>query len=267
MKELNIHIIGLGNLGKAFLNGFLNTNSSDFKNYFCYETNIQLAKQIENNYNIEVKTDIDIIDSGILLLCIKPQVVNEFLQSNKSKVREDVLICSPVAGLSIDHISRTLSNKVIRVMPNLLIENNNGFIPYTKNYEGDYLNFIEKNLQKLGTVKEFDENIFPLITALSGSGPAWFYELSSQLVKVGSELGLSEENSELVVKELVKSLPGLISDNESFSALVSKVKSPKGTTEAGLNSLELDSFDKIIYNAINKATNRSIEISKELESE
>jgi len=116
-------------------------------------------------------------------------------------------------------------------------------------------------------VKEFDENLFPLITAMSGSGPAWYYQLSSQLVKAGSELGLSLEDSELIVKQLIKSIPDLVNDDDSFSSLVEKVKSPNGTTEAGLNSLENDSFDNIVHNAIKKATNRSIEISKELESE
>ncbi len=72
---------------------------------------------------------------------------------------------------------------------------------------------------------------------------------------------------EELVKELIKALPNLINTEDSFGELVNKVKSPKGTTEAGLDSLNDDSFDTIIFNAIQQATNRSIEISAELKNE
>ena len=72
---------------------------------------------------------------------------------------------------------------------------------------------------------------------------------------------------EELVKELIKALPNLINTEDSFVELVNKVKSPKGTTEAGLDSLNDASFDTIIFNAIQQATNRSIEISAELKNE
>tara|TARA_B100000927_G_C16217011_1_gene369893 strand:- start:303 stop:632 length:330 start_codon:yes stop_codon:yes gene_type:complete len=109
--------------------------------------------------------------------------------------------------------------------------------------------------------------MFPIITAISGSGPAWFYELSHQLVNAGYKLGLDIEESEMIIKEIVKALPGLVSEDETFKNLVDKVKSPQGTTEAGLNSLDNDSFDKIILEAIQKATQRSVDISRELDNE
>ena len=159
-----------------------------------------------------------------------------------------------------------MQNKIIRVMPNLLIRDNQGFIPYAKNYEDDYFTFNKNVLAKLGVTKGFAEEMFPLITALSGSGPAWYFELSSQLVNTAQELGLSLEDSEMIIKELVKGLPSLVEDS-SFKELVNKVKSPNGTTEAGLNSLNEDSFDRIIFDAIQKATYRSTEISRELGNE
>ena len=106
-----------------------------------------------------------------------------------------------------------------------------------------------------------------LITALSGSGPAWYYELSRQLTNSATQLGMNEDEAEELVKELIKALPNLINTEDSFAELVNKVKSPKGTTEAGLDSLNDDSFDTIIFNAIQQATNRSIEISAELKNE
>ena len=86
-------------------------------------------------------------------------------------------------------------------------------------------------------------------------------------MKAGNKLGLSNQESELLVNKIINGLPDLIASGDRFPELIKKVKSPKGTTEAGLNSLQNDSFDTIILDAIQKATQRSIELSKELKSE
>ncbi|MDA8719651.1 hypothetical protein N9M04_02320, partial [Candidatus Actinomarina sp.] len=91
----------------------------------------------------------------------------------------------------------------------------------------------------------------------------WYLELSSKIVQAAELLGLDKSEANKIIKELVKSLPSFISDDE-FSSTVDKIKSPNGTTEAGLNSLVNDSFDKIIYNAIESATNKSQQISNEI---
>ena len=91
-------------------------------------------------------------------------------------------------------------------------------------------------------------------------------ELSSKIVEAAEKLGLSKTESNKIISELLKSLPSLVTDEE-FSDTVEKIKSPNGTTEAGVNSLNSDSFDKIIFNAISSATERSIEISKEINDE
>ena len=262
---MDIHIVGLGNLGSAFLNGFkdLQVNTD----IYLYEESKEVRQSIEENYSITPNKSLNIISEGVLLLCIKPQNINEFFDTYKDKITKDVLICSPVAGLEIKTIEKYLGNNVLRIMPNLLVQDKAGFIPFASNYEGDYLDFIQNILENLGTVKEVDESMFAIVTALSGSGPAWFYELSNQLVNAGTEHGLSHKDSDLIIKELIKALPSLVHGAETFKDLVNKVKSPGGTTEAGLNSLNNASFDTIILEAIQKATQRSTEISKELNNE
>ena len=265
MEKMGIHIVGLGNLGSAFLKGLEDLQENT--DIYLYEGSKDVRQSIQENYSLTPKESLNVISEGVLILCIKPQNINEFFDTYKDKIARDVLICSPIAGLEIKTIEKYFENNVLRIMPNLLIQDKTGFIPFTSNYEGDYLNFIHNILENLGTVKEVDESMFAIITALSGSGPAWFYELSNQLVNSGTELGLSLKDSELIIRELVKALPSLIHEDETFKDLVNKVKSPGGTTEAGLNSLNDASFDKIILEAIQKATQRSTEISKELNNE
>jgi len=264
VKKIDISILGLGNLGTAFFEGLRSNNSVNLN---LYEENEETRRSLLELYDVEVFPNFKIIDSGILILCIKPQNIKNFFESFSSQISENTLICSPVAGLEIETINQYVKNRIIRIMPNLLIRDNNGLIPFVKNYDGDYLNFIDVALSSLGNTEEFEEELFALITAISGSGPAWFYELSNQLVNSATKLGMNEKDATKLIKGLIKALPNLINEEETFDELVNKVKSPKGTTEAGLNSLNVDYFDKIIFNAIQQATNRSIEISTELKNE
>tara|TARA_B100001248_G_scaffold118337_1_gene88475 strand:- start:323 stop:1120 length:798 start_codon:yes stop_codon:yes gene_type:complete len=264
VKKIDISILGLGNLGTAFFEGLRSNNSVNLN---LYEENEETRRSLLELYDVEVFPNFKIIDSGILILCIKPQNIKNFFESFSSQISENTLICSPVAGLEIETINQYVKNRIIRIMPNLLIRDNNGLIPFVKNYDGDYLNFIDVALSSLGNTEEFEEELFALITAISGSGPAWFYELSNQLVNSATKLGMNEKDATNLIKGLIKALPNLINEEETFDELVNKVKSPKGTTEAGLNSLNVDYFDKIIFNAIQQATNRSIEISTELKNE
>ncbi len=229
MKKIDINILGLGNLGTAFFEGLQKNKNL---NLYLYEENEKIRNDFAKLHNVITSPHINTLDSGVLILCIKPQNINNFFESFSKNIEKDVLICSPVAGLEIETINKYVKNRVIRIMPNLLIRKNNGFIPFVKNYDDDYLSFIEITLSSLGLTKEFTEQLFPLVTA-----------------------------------ELIKALPNLINTEDSFAELVNKVKSPKGTTEAGLDSLNDDSFDTIIFNAIQQATNRSIEISAELKNE
>ena len=258
MTDINIHIVGIGNLGMSFLEGF--KSLKDGTSFYLYENNKEIIKNLESSYS--VTTDIDQIDNGVLLLCIKPNNLNEFINVNKSKISDQVLIATPLAGVSINHFENHFKNKVLRLMPNLAIKNNSGFIPYAKNYDEDYLYFIEK-LNHLGQTNEYPEDLFDIITAIFGSGPAWYFELSSKIKDAASKLGMETDDAKFIVEQLILSLPSFIGEQE-FNEIVNNIKSPNGTTEAGINSLNDNSFDKIIYDAIEAAVKRSIKISKEI---
>ena len=263
MNNLDIHIVGLGNLGSALLKGLKNLDNN--LTFHLYEKESKIIDFINGEFGIKSKTELEAIESGVLILCIKPKDLNNFIEMNKKKISENVLICTVLAGVETSYISKFVNNKIIRLMPNLSIKDNNGFIPYTKTYEEDYLSF-ETILNGLGIISEYEEELFHIITAIYGSGPAWYLELSSKIAEAATNLGLSKNDSSKIINELLKSLPAFANDEE-FGDIVEKIKSPNGTTEAGLNSLMADSFDKIIFNAINSATERSIQISKEINNE
>ena len=90
MTDINIHIVGIGNLGMSFLEGF--KSLKDGTSFYLYENNKEIIKNLESSYS--VTTDIDQIDNGVLLLCIKPNNLNEFINVNKSKISDQVLIAT-----------------------------------------------------------------------------------------------------------------------------------------------------------------------------
>ena len=256
MENLDVHIVGIGNLGSSLVSGLNNANKD--LSLYLYDQNPKLSSL----YDLPVNNEIDSINTGVLILCIKPKDIQDFIKANLNKISEDVLICTVLAGVEIKYLEQYFANRIIRLMPNLSIKNNSGFIPYTKNYNEDYLSFLSI-LNELGETSEYDESLFHVITSIYGSGPAWYFELSAKIVDAATSSGLDNSEANKIVRELVKSLPSLLS-NDEFTKTVDKIKSPNGTTEAGLDSLENDSFDKIILNAINSATNRSKTISQEI---
>ena len=124
MKKMDVHIVGLGNLGSAFLNGLKDLDS----NIYLYEESNEVRQSIQKNYSISAEESLTAIRGGVLLLCIKPQNINEFFNTHKDKIEKDVLICTPVAGLEIKTIEKYFGNNVLRIMPNLLIREKTGFI-------------------------------------------------------------------------------------------------------------------------------------------
>ena len=104
--------------------------------------------------------------------------------------------------------------------------------------------------------------MFDIITAIFGSGPAWYFELSSKITDAATKLGMETDDAKFIIEQLILSLPSFLGEHK-FGEIVNNIKSPNGTTEAGINSLKDNSFDKIIYVAIEAEVNRSITISKE----
>ena len=106
-------------------------------------------------------------------------------------------------------------------MPNLAIKQKSGFIPFTRNYTDDYLNFVEI-LNTLGSTQEYDESLFHIITAIYGSGPAWYFELSAKIVNSAVNLGMDESDAKILVSNLLSSLPHLTGEKD-FDEIVASV--------------------------------------------
>ena len=104
MEKMDIHIVGLGNLGSAFLKGLNNLHENI--DIYLYEDSKDVRQSIQEDYSLTPKESLTQVSNGVLILCIKPQNMNEFFDTYKDKIASDVLICTPIAGLEIKTIEK-----------------------------------------------------------------------------------------------------------------------------------------------------------------
>lgn len=246
--KTNVTIIGFGIMGKAIA-GALKKDAA-----------IKIFTVDKNKKDIS-----GIQKSDFIILSVKPQDAEKALSELKQiGLSEKTIIISIMAGYPIKKITTNLKHKkIIRMMPNLGLSVGAGIAVWlqsglSKEEVQKAKKFINKISENFEVKKEDTIN---KVTALSGSGPAYFFTLANCLVETGKKLGFNKEESEKLVKKTFLS-SALLSNNSDYPSLIKKITSKKGTTEAALKVFKNKNFNKIVSNAIFAAYKRSKELSK-----
>ena len=201
--------------------------------------------------------------SQAVVLAVKPQIAHEVL-SPLCGLLENKLLISIAAGLPISQIQDWCgSNRIIRVMPNTPAMVNMGATVYACSLgvkSADKV-LIKKIFESVGIVFEMTEDKLDAVTGLSGSGPAYVFEFIQALLDSAAVVGLDSKISlELVLQTISGATQMVRLKMGSPEKLRDAVTSPGGTTQTGLNVLEAGNFRQVIVNAVEKATQRSIEL-------
>jgi len=204
--------------------------------------------------------------ADIVIIAVKPQSFEELSQSLRPHV-ENQTVLSIMAGVGVGQVAERLGAKhVFRLMPNLGLAKAKSL---TAVYQLDSSNRennrqeIDKLLSLWGGVvwlqKEADFNAF---TALAGSGPAYFFELTAQLQQAAEQLGFDEELARQIANSTLASAAAMLDGSgESAAEKARQVASQGGTTEAALNVFAKHDFAGIVLAAARAAANRSKELS------
>lgn len=201
----------------------------------------------------------------ILLIAVKPQVMEICLAELKSSIRQTHLIISIAAGITTHFIESRLGNdtRVVRVMPNtpaLVGAGASAICSGTHATEED-LDQTEKIFAALGTVYRFDESLMDAVTAVSGSGPAYLFLFAECLERAAIEIGLPEDKAaDLAAQTLYGASKLLTESGQTAEELRAKVTSPGGTTEAAIAMLNERGFEASIAAAVNSALARAREL-------
>ena len=203
----------------------------------------------------------------MVLLSVKPQQMKDVLCGIASIVGSDVLIMSIAAGISSSFIEKNLGGgqswRVVRAMPNTPMMMGKGMVALARGRnatEAD-LAAARKIFESGATVLELDESKMDAVTALSGSGPAYFFYLVEQMTRAGLTLGLTESEARTLARQTCIGAAAMLANSpESPQELRKKVTSPGGTTQAAIELMESRQLHEIVVAAIRRAAERSREL-------
>jgi pyrroline-5-carboxylate reductase len=265
-----IGFVGSGNMAEALIKGIVKAGVYKPENIFISDIRPERLASLAKNYGIQ-KADSNVALAAkvdILVLSVKPQNMTEALQSVKDTVGADILIISIAAGIKVANIAAVLGDTaIVRVMPNTPALIGEGASALFANDKAKPMLEKAKSIfSAVGkTVVVDDEGLIDAVTAVSGSGPAYYFLLMEEMIKTACELELPDDVAKDLVLQTAKGAALLAvkanKNGESPAQLRQKVTSPGGTTEAALKVLAEGKFGPLIEAAIKKACDRSKELS------
>jgi len=270
-NETVIGFIGAGNMAYALINGLLN-NGYDSKNIKVSDPNDELLQKREAELNITTfANNSSLVEAcDIIVFAVKPQVLSEVCLELREKIKPKHLFISIVAGIRVNDINRWLGGNysLVRTMPNtpaLMQHGVTGLFP-NELVSDEQKALVTTMLSSVGDcfwVNE--EKLIDAITAISGSGPAYFFLLMQSMTQAGMALGLDEKTAkELSVQTAFGASLMATKSGKDPKTLRTNVTSPNGTTQAAIESFQDQNFEGIVASATRAAFDRARELSTEL---
>jgi len=249
---MNIVLIGAGNMGGAMLKGLSKYNIT------VVDKNQNRLNELKNLYsNISISTDIPNLDNKVVILAIKPQVLDFVSFSGNAKA-----IISILAGTPIEKIKQKVNAKYyVRAMPNVAALNLKSVTSVVgdvefKNEALQILSSIGKTIW-LNSQKELD-----IATGLAASSPAWLAIIAEALTDGAVNLGLPRDKALEYVGGLFEGV-GSVLQTTHPAIFKDMVCSPAGTTIAGVQKLEQNGIRSAFIEAMDACYNRALELGKE----
>jgi len=218
--------------------------------------------------NIELDNGVAVKDAEVVVVAVKPQDIDALLASVSAHIGAEQTVLSVVAAISTNAIEAQLDDSVpvVRAMPNTpsIVHEGMAGIAAGRHADDTHLKQASDVLSHVGRVVEVQESYLDAVTAISGSGPAYFALLAEAMIEAGILLGLSREiSTELVIQTMLGSAKLLRDEKMHPVELREMVTSPGGTTIRAIRVLEQSGVRAAFLNAIQAAMERSKELAEE----
>lgn len=272
MQNTTIAIIGAGHMGQSLIGGLI-ADGYDPQKIWATHPKPEKLMPLNKQFGIHVDTDNKVAaqTANIIIFAVKPQVLKTVATELAPIIhRRQPLIISIAAGIRTTDIQHWLGSKtaIIRCMPNTpaLIRCGATALYANTQVNQEQKSLTESIMRAVGiTVWLEEESQLDTVTALSGSGPAYFFRIMESLEKIAVELKLPAEIAHLLTLQTALGAARMaLESEEPIGILRKKVTSPGGTTECALQILENYHLDKIFAEAITAAQQRSVELAKKL---
>lgn len=265
--------IGAGNMAEAIARGVLRAKLFRVDQMLASDPQPQRRELFERQLGIRAVDSISEAadDARAIVVAVKPQQAAAVLDKLGLAASQDALVLSVMAGISTTFIERTMGGgaarkwRIIRAMPNTPMLVGAGMVAMARGRHASALDFAAARMlmESAAKVIEVSEDKLDAVTAVSGSGPAYFFLLVEQMIRAGVELGLTPDEARTLAVTTAQGAGAMLAGSaESPDELRRKVTSPGGTTQAAMQLLEQRGVPQAIIDAVKRAAARSKELGQ-----
>lgn len=263
-------IIGAGNMAEAIARGVMSKGVLHADQIIAADVSPQ-RRELFTSLGIKTVEDNATAakDAKVILLSVKPQHMASALAGLGTVMSDRTLVVSIAAGIGTRFIEKNLAGdkkwRVVRSMPNTPMLVGEGMVAISTgaNATAADLATARKLFEGAAEVIEVSEDKMDTVTAVSGSGPAYFFLLVEQMIEAATLLGMTSEQAALLAKKTaVGAAKMLMTSTDTPAELRRKVTSPGGTTEAAITHMQKNDWPQITVDAIRAAERRGKELGK-----
>ncbi len=272
MKKSRITFIGCGNMGRSLIGGLI-ANGQSVNSITGTDINAEQRQTTASQFNIEVLEDNRqaIKDADVVVVAVKPQSMQDTLQAIKTNLtQERPLLISIAAGIQLSDLGQWAGEElaIVRTMPNTpaIIQAGATALCANKHTSETQRDLAEAIMRSVGLALWLDdETLMDAVTALSGSGPAYYFLIMEVMEKAATQLGLSQEHARILTLQTAFGAAKMaLESNHDAETLRKQVTSPGGTTEQALNVLINGGIEDLFADALKAAQKRSAELAASL---
>lgn len=268
MNDIKLGFIGAGNIAKAIISGVINSGYVRSENVSLFDVSINAYDKFSSLNVTYLKSVVELAENcDYIFLTVKPQICPSVLNEIKNIDCSSKVFVTVCAGLKIDFFKKRLDKKakIVRVMPNtpLMVGCGASALTSSEEVNGEEFDFVKGIFGASGKTVVVPEELFSVVTALSGSGPAYFFKIAEVLSSCGKKEGMSEADAFfLTAQTMMGAAEMLLNSGMSAADLRRMVTSPNGTTQAALEAFEETGFDGALEAGFEACVKRADELSQ-----
>lgn len=262
-------VFGIGAMGSALVKGWVSSKMVAPSLITAFDVDAAKLKKITAQLGIKAGMVLAkaLNDAGLILLAVKPQQMKELLAHVGPQFPKNALVVSIAAGVSTEQIEKNLPQgcPVIRVMPNTpaLLGAGMAAVATGKRAKASHMKLVLGLFSAVGKAVQVTEDQMDLVTAVSGSGPAYIFHMVEAMTEAAVKGGLAPETAHQLVAQTVFGAARMVLETgKSPEELRIQVTSPGGTTQAALARMVEKGFKETVQAAIEAATQRGAELRK-----
>lgn len=270
MSKTRIAFIGAGNMAASLIGG-MRAKGLDAAHIRASDPGADTRARVSAEHGIEVFADnAEAIEGAdVVVLAVKPQAMKAVCEAIRPSLKPHQLVVSIAAGITCASMKNWLgAQPIVRCMPNtpaLLRQGVSGLYA-TAEVDAEQRQQAQELLSAVGLALWLDEEQqLDAVTAVSGSGPAYFFLLIEAMTAAGVKLGLPADiAAQLTVQTALGAAHMAVASDVDAAELRRRVTSPTGTTEAAIKSFQANGFEALVEKALGAAAQRSAEMAEQL---